>query len=661
MPRFVTICAAWLGGMIALVVLAPLGKNLCLFSVLYGLGHILMILMVRYFPMGVTARQAFAGIMLLGILARIIFLPFPVANDVYRYVWEGYIQNLGFNPYRFAPLNPELAEIARGELFPVWQQINHPEYAAIYPPAALLLFRGLAWLKPNPFLFKAVMMGFDIGVMIVLMLIINLRGYRPSRLLFYAANPLVLVFVSGEVHLDIMQTFFLVLAVYLILSQKYPAVGFLALGLAILSKYLALIALPFLVNAENRKKSLAVFVPLALYLPFMEAGSGIFQSLGAFGANFHYNDSLTVLFRYVFTDLSLIASLICLALCLIWVFFLAHDQLHSVYLALACGLLFLPTLHPWYLLLIAPFLVFFPSRAWLYLLAATVFAFPAMAVDINTGVFVEIHWLKLFEYLPFYGLLLYGILRDGYLLRDAFFTTPETISVVIPTLNESTRLERCLNSLVGRFALKEIIVVDGGSTDETAVVAAELGARVKKSQKGRGLQIRNGIQVASGDVIVVLHADCVLKKGVFQRIMRELARHPNVVGGAVGMQFEPFNAKTKLIAFLNNLRALVTGISFGDQAQFFRVEALEATGGFPATMLMEDVELALRLKQVGRLIFLSKGVLISSRRWQDGGFSGNLITVLYLFSRYLIERRYRRNNSSNRYYYDIYYSQREAP
>ena len=151
--RFVIICAAWLGSMIALVVLAPLGKNLYANSALYCLGHFLMILMVRFFPVGLPSRQAFAGIMLLGIFARIIFLPFPVANDVYRYVWEGYIQNLGFNPYQFAPLSLELAEVAQGDLFPIWQQINHPEYPAIYPPAALLLFRGLAWLNPNPYFF----------------------------------------------------------------------------------------------------------------------------------------------------------------------------------------------------------------------------------------------------------------------------------------------------------------------------------------------------------------------------------------------------------------------------------------------------------------------------------------------------------------------------
>ena len=206
----------------------------------------------------------------------------------------------------------------------------------------------------------------------------------------------------------------------------------------------------------------------------------------------------------------------------------------------------------------------------------------------------------------------------------------------------------------------EIIVADGGSTDKTAVVASEFGARVKKCRQGRGLQIRSGIKVASGDVIVVLHADCVVKKGVFRRIIRQLTLQPDVAGGAVGMQFEPLTAKTMLIAFLNNLRTILTGISFGDQAQFFRTEALTAAGGFPPTMLMEDVELVMRLREVGRLIFLPKGVLVSGRRWQGNAFSGNLITVLYLFTRYLIKRRYHRNNSLNRYYYDIYYSQREA-
>ena len=198
-----------------------------------------------------------------------------------------------------SPLSPALAEIARGDLYAIWQQINHPEFSAAYPPVALLFFRFFAWLNPDPFFFKAVMIGFDIGVMIVLMLMIKQRGVLPSRLLLYAANPLILLYISGEGHLDIIQVFFLCLALYLILCKKSPATGFLMLGLAILSKYFALVALPFLVNGENRTKSLAVLIPLILYIPYMDAGAGIFQSLGEFGTHFHYNDSMTVLIRYL--------------------------------------------------------------------------------------------------------------------------------------------------------------------------------------------------------------------------------------------------------------------------------------------------------------------------------------------------------------------------
>ncbi len=122
------------------------------------------------------------------------------------------------------------------------------------------------------------------------------------------------------------------------------------------------------------------------------------------------------------------------------------------------------------------------------------------------------------------------------------------------------------------------------------------------------------------------------------------------------MQFEKKDSKTWFVAALNNARTFLTGISFGDQAQFFRSEALYAMGGFPSMMFMEDVELSLRLKEVGRIVFLRDGILVSGRRWQNNHFSGNLMTVFHLFTRYLIERRFRQNDALNRNYYEIYYS-----
>jgi len=222
-------------------------------------------------------------------------------------------------------------------------------------------------------------------------------------------------------------------------------------------------------------------------------------------------------------------------------------------------------------------------------------------------------------------------------------------------LNEEDRIGRCLESLKNRTFLKEIIVTDGGSTDGTRQIAADMGARVVDSPRGRGFQIENGVNIASGDVIMIMHADSVAQKGVLAGIIKILAASPHTVGGACGMQFEPKRISTRLIAILNKVRTILTGISFGDQAQFFRAEALDNAGGFPSMMLMEDVELSLRLKERGRLVVLNKKILVSARRWQAGSFAGNLMTVLHLFPRYLVERRFLRGDRLNQKYYKLYY------
>jgi rSAM/selenodomain-associated transferase 2 len=641
-----------------MVAIAPIGKHAFLYAMLFCFGHTLMIFLVCRFPPEITPQKAFTGIIGLGIIARLLFLQHPVGNDVFRYVWEGSIQNLGFNPYTHSPDSQILADIARGGLYPIWQQISHPEFSAAYPPANQLIFRAIAWLNPDPFIFKVVMLGFDIGVMMVVMMMIKKSRVSPSSLLFYTANPLVLVYIAGEGHMDIIQVFFLVLAIYLIIFKKSHFAGFLMLGLAVVSKYLALMAMPYLVNAENRLRSLAVFIPLVLYIPFIDSGIGIFQSLGVFMADYHYNDSITVLIRFLFGDLHLFGTLLFLMICLAWIYLFVQDPLRSVYLALGCLLLFLPTLHPWYLVLITPFLAFFPSRAWLYLQAAVVFTFPVIAVEFKTGVFQEIHWLKLLEYMPFYGFLIWGLFREGYLWRDKSFTGSNSISAIIPTLNEAQSLVRCLESLKHFTVPQEVIVADGGSTDRTREIARQLDARVVQSPRGRGLQIKKGIEAASGDVIIIMHADCLAKKGVFRRIIKIFETRPHVVGGAFGMKFVQKGLKTRFVAFLNNARTFLTGISFGDQAQFFRSEALDAMGGFPSMMLMEDVELSLRLKEVGRLVFFRDGILVSGKRWQGNGFAGNLMRVFHLFTRYLAERRFRKSDVLNQKYYDAYYGRR---
>ncbi|MGD8970701.1 MAG: TIGR04283 family arsenosugar biosynthesis glycosyltransferase, partial [Desulfobacterales bacterium] len=277
------------------------------------------------------------------------------------------------------------------------------------------------------------------------------------------------------------------------------------------------------------------------------------------------------------------------------------------------------------------------------------------AAELTTGIFQEIHWIKFIEYGPFFGLLFYGIFKDGFLFRTCVYPTPHTLSVIVPTLNETDNLTRCITSLRDRQNVSEVIVSDGGSTDDTVKLALDLGATVVCGPKGRGVQVRNGSEASTGDVLMVLHADCVLRPGTLTAVFEHLRFDHHAPGGAIGIRFEEETASTRVISALNNLRTRFTGIAFGDQAQFVRRPALQTAGGFPDLMLMEDVELSLRLKVQGRPVFIGDGVRVSSRRWQGRGFSAKIALVLKLLVMFLIERRLGEGARSGRDYYSSYY------
>ena len=657
---FIIGAAIWLTIMAVLAYLGPIGHHPELSGLFFVAGFGWLLLLLHKLPSNWSGYRITLVIVMLGIAGRLLFVGFPVGNDVYRYVWEGHVQVLGFNPYEHAPGSAALTDGIRNNMKEIWESINHKEFAAAYPPATLLLGRLLAAINPDPQLFKMVYTGFDIALMLLLAQMLKWRRLHPGFLLLYAANPLVILYTAGEGHLDVTQAFFLCLGIYWVLKGR-AGVGFLVLGIAFMTKYLSIIALPFLLTAQNRKKSWTFFLPLLLYLPFADAGPQIFASLKTFGTSMHYNDSVTVVLRFLLGDrASVPAAMIILAGMCLGIYLLVPDRLKSIYLAIGCMLLLLPTLHPWYLILIAPFLVFFPSAAWLYLQAAVCFTFPVLGVEAVSGIFQEIHWLKVFEYLPFFALLFFYRQNTIGLLAEPKRYPSRTVSVIIPTLNEACTIKDAINSVINQTGLHEIVVVDGGSRDGTCQTVRDAGIPVIQGARGRGTQIAAGIEQISGDVVMVLHADCRAAPDSLHRILDAMAKTPDAVGGALGMRFENQSRKSGFIAWLNNRRAQWTGIGFGDQAQFFRRDILEDIGGFPAVMLMEDVELSMRLKEAGRLLYLRKGVRVSSRRWRKGSFLGNFSLVIRLFVRFLFERKYygRRSNSLSAYY-SRYYSTRE--
>jgi rSAM/selenodomain-associated transferase 2 len=286
-----------------------------------------------------------------------------------------------------------------------------------------------------------------------------------------------------------------------------------------------------------------------------------------------------------------------------------------------------------------------------------VLTFPVLAAEVATGVFQEIYWLKAVEYLPFFILLAAGLRRRG--LRPVRGWPPAgSLSVVVPTLNEEKRLPGCLERLNAIPQVSQVIVSDGGSVDHTRKLAEIAGAVVVAGPKGRGGQIAEGVRRAAGDVILILHADGRLDPAAPARILNLMKRDPLVAGGAHAMRFGNGGEKMRLISALNNLRARLTGISFGDQGQFFRSEALSAAGGFPDLMLMEDVEVSIRVKEIGRLALLPVGITASARRWEKRPVAANFLTVIRLFATFLVKRRLTGGDLSTKGYYAHYYRQR---
>jgi rSAM/selenodomain-associated transferase 2 len=237
----------------------------------------------------------------------------------------------------------------------------------------------------------------------------------------------------------------------------------------------------------------------------------------------------------------------------------------------------------------------------------------------------------------------------------AIFKPVKTLSVVIPCLNESRNISTAYNSIRDERALLEVIIVDGGSTDDTREIGVRLGARIIEAQKGRGLQINAGIRECAGDVILVLHADCQIVPGTIEHIFHLLNKNSDYVGGAFGIIYSPNSLKFRLLSMISNARALCSKISFGDQGQFFRKEVINLLGGFPIQMLMEDVEFSIRLKKFGKVAFVPNGIIASARRLQEKGIINNFIQVSVLLATYLVKRRFFTKDPLRIDFYNRYY------
>jgi rSAM/selenodomain-associated transferase 2 len=208
-----------------------------------------------------------------------------------------------------------------------------------------------------------------------------------------------------------------------------------------------------------------------------------------------------------------------------------------------------------------------------------------------------------------------------------------SLSIIIPTLNEASLIERTLQGLKERAGDAEIVVVDGESTDDT-VALADKYVRVLSAKRGRGGQLNAGVRATSGDLLLFLHADTLPDAGGIEELLAVM-QDEHMAGGAFRMRFDDSRPLYKHIGANVTRRSLRTKSYTGDQAIFTRRSLFEQLGGYKDWPFMEDVEYSERMSKRGPVSLLSCEVETSARRHRQWGvlktqFMVMLIRILYL-------------------------------
>lgn len=394
---------------ITLLWLGDLRLHIPPFLIIYA-GIFFSYLAAIYFVLGVEKpeKKLLIYIFLIAALCRGVQLATgPVlSDDIYRYLWDGRVAASGINPYRYPPNHPSLEFLRDAN----YQEINHKHLETLYPPLTQSVFLTGVLLKSNLLTLKIIFVFFDLATLLVIFLILYKRKRNPALCIIYAWNPLVIMEFAHSGHLDSLAIFFLMLGIFL-LDQRKGGYGFLSLAFSFLSKYLSAILLPYFILKKKYIGRAGIYL-LAVcvgYLPFLDAGSNLFSSLKVYAADWEFNSAPFTILRYFIGDANVVRGILLSAL-VVFSFYQGHRQedfLKYSYLIIGFALFLAPTLHPWYLCWIVPFLCFFPNRAWIVFTGLVTLSYWVWVDYGMTGSWSlkpQILWL---EYLPFYVLLVY--------------------------------------------------------------------------------------------------------------------------------------------------------------------------------------------------------------------------------------------------------------
>src|SRR5437867_1768412 len=211
---------------------------------------------------------------------------------------------------------------------------------------------------------------------------------------------------------------------------------------------------------------------------------------------------------------------------------------------------------------------------------------------------------------------------------------PAMISVIVPTLNEAQLLPGTLRRIQANNIPHEILVVDGGSMDETVALATGLGARVLVVPRpGRAVQMNLGARNAGGSIFLFLHGDTWIGSETLLQVENALCQ-PRVVGGGFARRFQSPSLVLRLTCWIGEWRSRCFGWFFGDQGIFARRTMFEQMGGFRELPSFEDVDFSRRMARAGRVVTLRSQVVSSARRFSARGPLATTVSDVWLTVRY---------------------------
>jgi alpha-1,6-mannosyltransferase len=281
-------------------------------------------------------------------------MPPGLDDDVHRYLWDGRVQRLCYNPYILVPSDPALAGLHTSET----RTLNNPEVPSPYPAGAQLFFRAVTSIHESTFALKVAFVIWDMALVFVLFDVLRRTGQGEHWVLAYAWHPLLAVEVAGSGHVDIVGVLLLLVSAAA-LVRRWRAIAAVTFGLAVAVKLLPIVLLPlYWKRVRVRDGALATIAVGLLYVPFFNHGRIPIGSLGTYVQRFRFNDPVFATLERV-TVPQVVAGLAVLVgiVTAIWMRRTSAEPASNAFAwPMAASLLCAPVVYPWYMLWLLPFL-----------------------------------------------------------------------------------------------------------------------------------------------------------------------------------------------------------------------------------------------------------------------------------------------------------------